>query len=110
MEKSNNNVLGRPRSEVSIFEAFSYLTSGVGSIGSASNVHYQSKLARMDARIRSQQLVNDVRARAVKAASNAAAIFSVAAIDVTTGTANWVVSKSISEGNREVARILRTTL
>jgi hypothetical protein len=61
-------------------------------------------------RIRSEQLANDVRARAGKAASNAAAVFSGASIIVNVGRANGMVAKSRIEDNCEIALILRTIL
>jgi hypothetical protein len=90
-----------------VFDAFNYLTGG---ISSALGGYYRNNLSRMDARINGQLLANDVRSRAVKAASAAAAIFSVAAIDVSMGTPNALVMKSIGEGTREASRILETTL
>jgi hypothetical protein len=107
MDRKSNSILGAPENLVSLFDAFNYLTSG---IGNALGGYYRNKLSKLDARITGQRLANDVRARAVKAASAAAAIFSVAAIDVTVGTPNALVMKSIGEGTREAARILETTL
>jgi hypothetical protein len=107
MDRKSNSILGAPENMVSLFDAFNYLTSGMSS---ALGGYYRNKLSKLDARITGQRLANDVRARAVKAASAAAAIFSVAAIDVTVGTPNALVMKSIGEGTREAARILETTL
>jgi hypothetical protein len=107
MDKKTNSILGTPESLVTVFDAFSYLTSGMSS---ALGGYYRNKLSKLDARIAGQRLANDVRARAVKAASSAAAIFSVAAIDVSVGTPNAIVMKSIGEGTREALRILETTL
>ena len=107
MENKTSSVLGTPGNLVSVFDAFNYLTSGIsGALGA----YYRRKLSKLDARITAQRLVNDVRTRAVKAASTAAAIFSVAAIDVSVGTPHAMVMKSISEGTREAHRILETTL
>ena len=107
MEKKASSVLGTPGNLVSVFDAFNYLTSGISSTLGA---YYRNKLSKLDARINGQRLANDVRTRAVKAASAAAAIFSVAAIDVSVGTPQAMVMKSISEGTREARRILETTL
>jgi hypothetical protein len=107
MEKKTSGILGIPDNLVTTFDAFNYLTSGTsGALG----IYYRRKLARLDARINGQRLANDVRTRAVKAASAAAAIFSLSAIDVSVGTPQAMVMKSISEGTREVRRILETTL
>jgi hypothetical protein len=107
MENKTSGILGTPENLVTTFDAFNYLTSGIsGALGG----YYRRKLSKLDARINGQRLANDVRARAVKAASAAAAIFSVAAIDVSVGTPNAMVMKSIGEGTREARRILETTL
>jgi hypothetical protein len=107
MDGDRSGVLGTPKNIVSVFDAFNYLT---GSISSTLGIYYRDKLSRIDARLNSQLLANDVRSRAVKAASAAAAIFSVASIDVSAGTPNALVKKSIGEGAREASRILETTL
>jgi hypothetical protein len=70
MDKKSNGILGAPENVVSLFDAFNYLTSG---IGNAFGGYYRNKLSKLDARITGQRLANDVRARAVKAASAAIA-------------------------------------
>ena len=69
---------------------------------------HQHSTDNLDAKIRGERLVNDLRQRAVRAAGTTAAIFSAAAIDVSTGTARARVAKVINEGKKEVACILRT--
>jgi hypothetical protein len=107
MEKKSNGILGTPENLVTIFDAFNYLTSGIsGTLGG----YYRRKLSKLDARINGQRLANEVRARAVKAASAAVAIFSLSAIDISVGTPQAIVMRSIGEGTREAHRILETTL
>lgn len=75
------------------------------------NAQYRHQMAmnRLDSKINGQQMIHKVKSQAIVAASQAAAVLSVAAIDVGSGTPNQIIQKSFSEANREVEHILRTT-
>jgi hypothetical protein len=83
MSTSENKVLGRSKNLLALFHDFSALTSSFIGLGDG---YHQYAADKLDVKIRSERLVNDVRQRAARAAGTAAAIFSTAAIDASTGT------------------------
>jgi hypothetical protein len=99
-------------------DAYQFTSGLLGPLFSARN---QSRIARMqynhsrvinrmDSQIRAQQMIRSVRASAERSAAGAAAILSVAHIDMAAGTANRLIAKSFEEADREVYRIMKTTL
>lgn len=105
---SNNryNLLGYPNNRLLYTDAFTAVTGGLTDF---IDNYSRAKIERLDARIRAQEMMRQVRENAAAAASNAAAVLSVASIDVSRGTARKIIDQSLIEAEREVSRIRRTT-
>ncbi len=100
------------------FSGMYTLTSSILGVASSRYSHSLDKLInehnqfirRLDARIRGEQLIRSVRMKSAQVAHEAAALLSVSAIDVGSGSAAGLVEQSLIEADREVERIMRTTI
>lgn len=101
----------RMSSKGSFFETFNSFTSLIGNTARmmstifslADNRPYLPPHSTTDDKIWAERVMNDIRTRAAAAAANVVAICSVAAIDVSSGTARAKVSTIINEANHDIA-------
>lgn len=106
--------LAKLSSYLGVFNSANSLLSSIFGGGSdlkMARARYQHErvMSRLDAQIRAQQMIRKVRSSAVVSATRAAALLSTAHIDVTVGTPDQIVLKSLTEADKEIDRILRTT-
>lgn len=103
---------------IGFLEAFQYSTNLLGSIFRGSEqarigrmqYNHIRAMHRLDSQIHGQQMIRKVKVDAVRAASQAAALLSTASIDISTGTPSMIIQKSFEEADKEVERILRTSI
>lgn len=68
------------------------------------------KSEKSELRRQGEMAMRQVRLQATRTAASAAAVLSVASIDVTKGTARNIINRSIAEANKEVSRIAKGLL
>lgn len=105
------SVLGLVAPELSLLDAFTTITSGAFSLLSRrQSGRTNKKLEQLDSRIAGEKMMAQVRSDAARATSAAVAVLSTSSIDISVGSPRMIIDHAISAANKEVARILRSTL
>lgn len=103
----SNNTTNYPQNTLLWTSAVQEVASGFSSLLTAYSSYRAEK---SELRRQGEMAMRQVRLQASRTAASAAAMLSVASIDISKGTARNIINRSIIEANKEVSRIAKGLL